>query len=166
MLLPIVLLSAGVGASPALAKGGASEAPPGNSAVDQYRESVPPSSSNSRRLTRSDRAALEREGRDGQALANALERSGGVPRASAAADGGSQRGTTTPRRSSGSGRAAPDSGEGRESAATAERSEHDSRPIAPAAAASTVGPVPVGVLLAAAVGLVGLGLAIRTRPAR
>ncbi len=173
MLLLSVVLSA-AGAAPVLAQSGPprSEAPPGNSAVDQYRESLPPAGGNARELSRRDRERLSREGRDGERLARAIERAGGVPRSSGTegdATGGPAGGATTPERSPGSSSKGPStssSADGRDRATTGSSPEADTRPIAPAAAATTVGPVPIWVLLAAAAGLVGIGLILRTRVAR
>lgn len=147
-----------------------SEAPPGNSAVDQYRESLPPASSNRRELSRRDRDALRREGPDGRALAAVLERTGGVPRdADAAPSGGTSdgRGDSPARRGGGErgGRAAGGGTTGPTSARDGGTGD-GSRSVAPAAAASTVGPVPVWALLVAAVALVGVGLALRVRTSR
>lgn len=170
LVLSTVLAVFGVTAG-AVAQSTPSTAPPGNSAVDQYRESAPPSSSKQRKLSRRDREALERRGADGAALAAVLERSGGVPQAAPAATGGAANGRTrTPsdarpdgdsgaRSAAGSGT----TGSGRGTSAEAPAEAADSRPIAPAAASSTVGPVPVWAMLAAAVLVVGVGLVVRAR---
>lgn len=150
-----------------------SEAPPGNSAVDQYRESLPPASSNTRKLSRKDRSGLERQGSDGEALAAVLERSGGVPQASTpAANAGdspqhSRRSTdATSGRSSTSDQASSDRTSTGGPVGEAAANGPGTRSIAPAAASSTVGPVPVWVLLVAAAGLLGVGVALRGRVAR
>lgn len=166
LALSIVLTVVGTTGT-AVAQSSPSVAPPGNSAVDQYRESLPPASSNTRKLGRKDRSGLERQGRDGAALAAVLERSGGVPRAAASSSASgatSESGrATSPRRSSGSQTSNDADAAEDGAAADAPRDAVDSRPIAPAAASSTVGPVPVWAMLAAAVVLVGVGLAVRVR---
>ena len=60
-------------------------APPGNSAVDQYRESAPPAAPGSKKLTDEQRKRLADRGSDGAALADALDSSGGVPGGAGAA---------------------------------------------------------------------------------
>lgn len=156
----------------AAAQSGPSTAPPGNSAVDQYRESAPPSSAKQRKLRRGEREALERRGADGAALASVLERSGGVPQAAAPSGAGGPtaggKRTGSDARSGGGSDARSDTGSGstgaKDGTAAGNATEAaDSRPIAPAAASSTVGPVPVWVMLAAAVALVGVGLLVRRR---
>ncbi|MBF6620074.1 MAG: hypothetical protein ITG02_07570 [Patulibacter sp.] len=168
----VLLLLGGLwlsGVSSATAQSGPSEAPPGNSAVDQYRESLPPSSGERRSLDRDDREALRRQGQDGRALASVLERNGGVPRAAAEATADS-----TPdrdrapgsdgRRGGSSGASGRDRAEGSAADASEQPAEdRRSGSVAPAAAASTVGPVPVWAMLAAAGLLVGVGLVVRTR---
>jgi hypothetical protein len=69
--------------SAAMAQGGQTNAPPGNSAIDEYLETVPaaggnhapkaPSSSGGSALTAAQRAKLEALGPDGKALADAVE---------------------------------------------------------------------------------------------
>lgn len=155
----------------AAAQSGPSTAPPGNSAVDQYRESAPPSSTKQRKLQRRDREALERRGADGAALAAVLERAGGVPRAALAATDDAASGKTRKRtdaRSDDDSGARSDAGDGATgskpgAAADPADDARAERSIAPAAASSTVGPVPVWVMLAGAVALVGVGLLVRRR---
>lgn len=169
LVLSTVLAVFGVTAG-AVAQSTPSTAPPGNSAVDQYRESAPPSSTKQRKLSRRDREALERRGADGAALAAVLDRTGGVPQAAAprsgatasSGDGKDRAGRGTRERSgSGAGASATAAGKG----ATADPADGvtDAQSIAPAAASSTVGPVPVWAMLVAAVALVGVGLLVRRR---
>lgn len=68
-------------------------APPGNSAVDQYRESVPAPDGPRRSLSERERRELRRLGADGVALAATIDRQGGVSAAetSAAPSSGSER---------------------------------------------------------------------------
>lgn len=153
-------------------------APPGNSAVDQYRESAPPPSSGSRKVSRSQREALERRGADGAALAAALDRSGGVPTpesgetgsGTAAAGGGAGSGA----RGGGAGEGAKSSSSGRSADTAGDTSAGSSDGVTPstdpkdestskAAAASTVGGLPVWALLAGAVVVVAGGLVLRRR---
>lgn len=147
----------------AVAQSTPSTAPPGNSAVDQYRESAPPSSTRQRRLSRRDREALERRGADGAALAAVLERSGGVPRAATSPSSAGGRDDRGKHERSGSKAGAPavDAGKGTKTAPADDPAVD--RSIAPAAASSTVGPVPVWAMLVAAVALVGVGLLVRRR---
>lgn len=63
---------------PATAGAQSSAAPPGNSAVDQYRESVPKPDGPRRSLSQRERSELRRLGPDGAALAATIERQGGV----------------------------------------------------------------------------------------
>lgn len=167
MLLTLAVLL-GVGpAAAAAADDPSSVAPPGNSAVDQYRESLPPSSGERRSLSEKDRRALRRQGPDGRALEAVLERSGGVPRASGGEDAGS--GDSRPGASARRGGAVDSAADGAprsqedDPATSGAAGDPDSQPVAPAAAASTVGPVPVWSMLVAAVVLVGVGLVVRRR---
>ncbi len=151
--------------APAGAQEAPSAAPPGNSAVDQYRESLPASAGGARELSRRDRAGLARQGRDGERLAAVLERSGGVPRpdrsaGQAPSDGSGARG------GGGSGPTRDADGADRTPATDDRSASPTTRSVAPAAAASTVGPVPVWAMLIAAAVLVGVGLAVRVRASR
>lgn len=160
-------------------------APPGNAAVDQYRESAPPASSNSRKLTAERRRALANRGSDGAALAAALDRNGGVPTAGGAVGPES---STDGRVSDESGGASGDGGSsgggaggsnaktGRDASDTSggPEGESSSGAAAPAAsdesatkaaASSTVGPLPVWAMLVAALGVVAAGLLLRRRAA-
>jgi cobalamin biosynthesis Mg chelatase CobN len=152
-------------------------APPGNSAVDQYRESLPPTSDKRRSLSDRDRRALRREGADGRALADVLERSGGVPQAangstSSSAESGrpgastesDRSATSTDGRSADRGSSGADRPSSSSSAANASEDAVGPRSVAPAAASSTVGPVPIWALLVGAAVLVGVGLVVRLRP--
>lgn len=168
------------GSTSASAQSTPSEAPPGNSAVDQYRESLPPSSPNQRRLNRRDRDALRREGSDGRALADVLERSGGVPRDAAASSAGGAAAPEGGDWGGAAGRGADDrparerdrkaddrdASPGAADADSGSASGERPRSVAPAAAASTVGPVPVWALLVGAAAVVGVGLGIRVRTSR
>lgn len=71
---------------PATAGAQSDAAPPGNSAVDQYRESVPAPDGPRRSLSERERSQLARQGPDGKALAEAIERQGGVAAAGTDAD--------------------------------------------------------------------------------
>jgi cobalamin biosynthesis Mg chelatase CobN len=165
-------------------------APPGNSAVDQYRESAPPASSGAKKVTPTQRRGLERQGRDGAALAAALDRTGGVPTgagASGAAARSSDAAASSGRAGSGEGVSASDASPGGGTSSTGESSsssagggsaaggESDAagRPAVAtvqesttkAAASSAVGPFPVWVMLLGALVVVGVGLLVRRRSA-
>lgn len=112
-------------------------APPGNSAVDQYRESVPPTSPGGRGPTRGEAKALARQGEDGRRLAEVLERTAGVP---SGTDDDVQAGA--PGGSSGGGRA---SGGGGTSGARADGGVAASTPDGSASSA-TSDPAPVAVI--------------------
>lgn len=161
VLVLSTVLSVFAASATAVAQTTPSTAPPGNSAVDQYRESLPPSSSETRKLSRRDRAALDRRGPDGAALAAVLDRSDGVPRAapSSQPDDAAVEEASGQRRRSDPKTSRLTKGTSTDAAPEAA----DSRPIAPAAASSTVGPIPVWVMLVAAVALVGVGLVVRVR---
>lgn len=135
---------------------------PGNSGVDQYRESVPSSGGKTKPVDRKTRDALDRQGSDGKALATALERNGGVPAAAAAAGGDSGSGGSSAgggsgsesKSGSGSGSgAAAGTSTGDSGATTGDEAASDAASEAPVAAASSsaldakVGPVPVWVLM-------------------
>jgi hypothetical protein len=73
-ILALVLIALPAGAT------AQTNAPPGNSAIDEYLETVPAASGNQRpkaggsaALTKSERARLERLGPDGRALADAVD---------------------------------------------------------------------------------------------
>jgi cobalamin biosynthesis Mg chelatase CobN len=123
-----------LGAMPGLAHAATSVAPPGNSAVDQYRESVPStpaspgapggSPGGSGTVPKSTRRALEGQGRAGRDLASVLAKTGGVatPRAEGVpAEGGAARvgsGRTSGAPSSSSGKSATAATSGSASAPT------------------------------------------------
>lgn len=144
LALSAVLLAATAGPGGATVRtGGATErdiAPPGNSAVEQTRESAPLSSSNRREATPAQNEALEREGRDGVALAEALDRIGGVPADAA------RPAPTGPRRGPATDQAADES-------------------LVGAAASSTVGPLPAWALLIGTAVAIASRLVLRRRRA-
>ncbi|MFA4927860.1 MAG: hypothetical protein WC558_05050 [Patulibacter sp.] len=76
--------------TPAVASAQQGSAPPGNSGIDQYRESVP-SAGDGRELSTEQRRSLRDQGRDGEELEAVLERNGGVaaPRPGSDAPAGS-----------------------------------------------------------------------------
>lgn len=76
---------------PAAAAAQSGTAPPGNSAVDQYRESVPTPDGPRRSLSERERSELRRLGADGAALAEAIDRQGGVSAAESSATPSSER---------------------------------------------------------------------------
>lgn len=165
-------------------------APPGSAAVDQYREQAPPAGSNGSKLTKDRRRELESRGPEGRALADALDRNGGVPSAdgagSAAGDGatGSTPGGTAGGGSGGDGPSSGDDGktadddagrgssagsgsqggaEGSDSSADATGTRTTS--LAESSATSTVGGLPVWGLLVGAMAIVGVGAVVRGRRA-
>ncbi|MEV4420642.1 hypothetical protein AB0L40_11810 [Patulibacter sp. NPDC049589] len=155
-------------------------APPGNSAVDQYRESAPPASPGSKKLSGSRKRALDAEGRDGAALAAVLEKNGGIPSAKPSGGAASGASPSSGGASSG-GKGSEGSGSGGSSSsgdpgvasAGSPAAGPESKTDAPsekktsttdAAASSTVGPLPVWAMLIAAVVVVGIGLVVRRRP--
>jgi cobalamin biosynthesis Mg chelatase CobN len=184
-----ILVGVLLAATPAVASAQGA-GPPGNSAVDQYRESAPPASSGSKKLSRAQREALSDRGDDGAALASALDRSGGVPTAAGSASdgaapdalgaatgsgakGGSGAGGTDAEdanssRSDAGPRSPDDAGSEAGSATTAappsDPGATPSRSATEAAASTTVGPFPVWVMVLAALVVVAVGLAVRRRP--
>lgn len=153
-------------------------APPGNAGVEQYRESAPADGGVGRKLTKKERSALERRGDDGAALADALDRTGGVPEASPATDGGAGAtnaagGTEPGRRDTGgdppgrpsvngrpaeskrSGDAAPDGNTEQAPATVPDASAVTS------SASATVGSIPVWALLAGGLLIVVGGMVLR-----
>jgi cobalamin biosynthesis Mg chelatase CobN len=162
--------------APSGAVAASSTAPPGNSGVDQYRESAPPSSGNTRKLDREQRSALASRGKDGKALADALDRNGGVPAPSGGSSGGSAdtgTGGAVGGNSSSSDTSSDHAGaaEDAPSAAAPPAGSSEGAPkdvpsgsVTESAAASTVGPFPVWTMLVVALVLVGIGLVVRRRP--
>lgn len=127
------------------------EAPPGSAAVDQYRESVPQAPSTKRvPVSKSQRRALDQAaGGDGRALADALDRAGGVAGGGGSpAKDGSSGGGSTGAGSTGSGSG---SGAGEMTAARPDRrlDAPDSRAQTTAASAlgTQLGPLPIWLLL-------------------
>ncbi|WP_210494601.1 hypothetical protein [Patulibacter sp. SYSU D01012] len=194
MKVPRLALLAAVVAlgTPALAQA-QHAAPPGNSAVDQYRESAPTGGASSRKLSRKERSQLQDEGRDGAALVAALEGTGGMPEHAGGdapstpdargRDGGgsgaaatAHEGTAADTRrgeTHSTGRAGDD---GRVAAsdrpdgdAVAARSGDAAAPKADSAvrtsASVTVGPFPIWSLLVAAVLIAGVAAVLRGRRA-
>lgn len=188
--LPRLLVTAIVATAVVPASAVADIAPPGNSAVDQYRESAPSTTSNSKKLSAERRRELAKKGEDGEALAAALDRNGGVP------DGRNETGTTSgdgdasaaPSGATGNGREtgrggddagatseAPSSEQGESGGVAGEgtSSSQDSEPesgasesdgsTTTAAASATVGPLPVWTLLVGAVLIIGVGFVLRRR---
>lgn len=152
-----------------------STAPPGSAAVDQYRESVPPAGSGARKLTDRERKRLADQGADGRALAEALERNGGLPAAEASGsspandpgDGarssaGDQR---IPRRGAAGPSATSTDAAGPGSASGGGGAAVGNETLARSSASSTVGPFPVWAMIVAAFALVGVAAVVRRRSA-
>lgn len=162
VVVALLLVLAG---TPVVASAQQGSAPPGNSGIDQYRESVP-EAGDGRELSTEQRRSLRDQGRDGEELEAVLERNGGVaapssapdsPTGSAADDGRDSRTSTErkPRRRS------PDrQSEGREAAGGASASNDGITRASEASAESLwtvrLGFAPLWVLLALVpVGCVG-----------
>ena len=88
MLAALVALALCVPAA-AVAQGPRTNAPPGNSAIDEYLETVPGATGNAvprpptpggGTLTAAQRARLEQHGADGRTLANIVESTSAIPR--------------------------------------------------------------------------------------
>jgi cobalamin biosynthesis Mg chelatase CobN len=148
---------------------------PGNSAVDQYRESAPPGSSSSKKVPGKTRRKLESAGEDGKALAAALDRTGGVPRATASGTGAGTE-ADGPKVSGDSGASGDDRDGADPSSGTAPSGaaldgsagspvDAASAPksAAETAAAATLGPFPIWVTVLAAFAVIGVALVVRRR---
>jgi len=102
--LPLVLLIAAVLVVPATAVGQRTNAPPGNSGIDEYLETVPgatgnkvprnPGSKGRSALTPAQRARLERLGRDGRSVAAVVDAT--TPRSERKGGGAGSRTTPLP----------------------------------------------------------------------
>jgi hypothetical protein len=154
--------------SSASAAGGAA-APPGNSAVDQYRESVPTSGSRSpgRELPKRTAKRLAAAGADGEALAKAIDRSGGVAApVQSTASGEDAASGTSGATSSGSRGGTGAAGANGANGANGESIIDGAAPqpvLATTAASATVGPLPVWLILVVGLASVALALGLRRR---
>jgi cobalamin biosynthesis Mg chelatase CobN len=189
ILVTVVLTALAV---PGLAQAQSSVAPPGNSAVDQYRESVPSTpASGPKKVPKETRRALREQGAAGRDLAAVLAKNGGVAAATTSggagdSDAGTGSAGTGSGRDSGSGgdsgsspagggaggsSTAPGAGEAPSPPASSSGAGNESTAQAAAtsttqaAATSTVGPLPVWAMVLAAFVVVGIGLVVRRRPA-
>lgn len=180
LVLAVIVLALGL---PTVANA-AESAPPGNSAVDQYRESAAPSAPGSSKVSKERRERLAREGSDGAALADALDNNGGVatgtPETPSSADPGRQAeagsdadeaGSSSEKRQSDSSSSPGANSEGTDPSATDSKAngqsggarEAETEKASSSAASATVGPFPVWVMIVAAFAVVGLAAIARRR---
>lgn len=192
MKLPRLLVTSFVAVAVIPASAVADVAPPGNSAVDQYRESAPSTPTGSKKLSPERRRELDSKGKDGSALAAALDRNGGVPtdgtgsspstsespgappstpvtpdpsKESQGRKSDSATTTAAPTSSGGEGRSSSGGsvGGGSSSPAPAKSRVATKTSTTTAAASATVGPLPVWSLMVGALLIVGVGFVLRRR---